>query len=148
VRPASRWLDSKNGVRRHEAFVLFLILVCVDELCGSGGTLPFHHGKEGPGVGRQLCASAGQIAPEPVNVQSIDKLDQFNAIEQDWQRLVERSAADPVFLSHAWLRTWWECFGTGLEFRIVLVWAGNDLIGAAPLMKTVRRSYGIRLRRL
>jgi CelD/BcsL family acetyltransferase involved in cellulose biosynthesis len=138
----------KNGARRREASVLFHVFICVDELRRSGGALPFHHWKEGSVVERQLCASAAEISLAPLSVRCIDKLEEFNAIERDWNRLIERARVDPVFLSHAWLRTWWECFGANEEFRIISVWSGRQLVGAAPMMNRSASSYGVRLRQL
>src|SRR5262249_11785657 len=51
-------------------------------------------------------------------------------------------------LSHAWIRTWWECFGTRKKLRVILVRSGRNLIAAAPLMLTTGWNYGIRIRRL
>jgi CelD/BcsL family acetyltransferase involved in cellulose biosynthesis len=99
-------------------------------------------------VERQLCASAAEISVAPLTVRCIDNLDQFVAIEREWNSLIERSPVDPVFLSHAWLRTWWECFAPDQKFRIILVWEGPKLVGAAPLVNRFGRSYGIPLRRL
>jgi len=99
-------------------------------------------------VERQLCASAAEISLAPLTVECIENLDQFVAIEREWNSLIDRSAVDPVFLSHAWLRTWWECFASDQQFRIVIVWEGRRLVGAAPLMNRFGRSYGIPLRRL
>jgi CelD/BcsL family acetyltransferase involved in cellulose biosynthesis len=99
-------------------------------------------------VERQLCAPAQEIAAPSLTVNCICDLEQFYAIQPEWDRLVERSDADPVFLSHTWLRTWWECFGDGRKLHIILVWADRSLIGAAPLMQSTGWTCGIPLRRL
>jgi len=99
-------------------------------------------------VEQPLRARAKQSAAPALTVRRIDDLDAFNAIEADWNRLVERSDADPIFLSHTWLRTWWECFGRGRRLHVITVWADDRLIGAAPLMATAGRFYGLSLRLL
>jgi CelD/BcsL family acetyltransferase involved in cellulose biosynthesis len=60
----------------------------------------------------------------------------------------ERCEADAVFMSQAWLGTWWECFGSGKHLHVIVVYAGGELVGAAPMMITTSRPYGFKVRRL
>src|SRR5262245_11640606 len=123
ARPQRLWpLHWKSEAKLHEATFLFLVLVCIDELCGRGRSVPLPHWEERSVVERQLYASAPEISVANLTVRCIENLDEFIAIEREWQTLVDHSGVDPVFLSHAWLRTWWECFGPNEQFRIVLVW--------------------------
>jgi CelD/BcsL family acetyltransferase involved in cellulose biosynthesis len=69
-------------------------------------------------------------------------------LQPAWDELMERAELDHPFLSHEWVRTWWECFGAGKELHIVLVRDGGELVGIAPLMRSDERRYGLRVRRL
>src|SRR5262249_45722687 len=132
-----------------------------DELRGCDSSVLFRDWKEELVVQRELYTSTQEIsdasplvrgpaaAPgEGLTVACVDNLDEFNAIQPEWDDLVERSDADRVFVSHVWLRTWWECFGSGRKLYIILVRSGARLIGAAPLMQTSGYAYGVPLRRL
>jgi CelD/BcsL family acetyltransferase involved in cellulose biosynthesis len=70
------------------------------------------------------------------------------AIGREWDALVTRAGIEHPFLSHDWVRTWWECFGADNELYILAVRSGEDLIGLAPLMRTRTRAYGVPIRRL
>ncbi|MET8562491.1 GNAT family N-acetyltransferase [Streptomyces flaveolus] len=64
--------------------------------------------------------------------------DAFAALGPAWERLYGRCAAATPFQSHAWLHSWWLSYGRPGRLRLVLVRAGGELVGAAPLM-LVRR---------
>jgi CelD/BcsL family acetyltransferase involved in cellulose biosynthesis len=141
-------LPSTKEERRHEKSPIPIVFVCTDELRRGDSSVLLRHRKEERVVERQLCASTPKVSASPLTVACVDDLDQFNILQPEWDALVERSAADPVFLSHVWLRTWWECFGQGRKLHVILVWAGNQLIGAAPMMQSTGWAYGVPLRRL
>jgi CelD/BcsL family acetyltransferase involved in cellulose biosynthesis len=93
-----------------------------------------------------MSVQATRASIEPLAVRLISSLDEFIAIGVEWDNLVERSGVDPVFLSHAWLRTWWECFGEGNQLCIFTIREGSVLMGAAPLMIADTRMYGLKVR--
>lgn len=76
----------------------------------------------------------------------IDDADEFNALAPEWDALVRRAGVGHPFLSHAWLRTWWEHFGADARLRVLVARAGGTLVGAAPMMLATRRMYGMRVR--
>ena len=59
----------------------------------------------------------------------------LGAIEQEWRDLLPSSPISRVFLSPAWLRTWWESFGGGREMLLLSAREDGRLIGIAPLMR-------------
>jgi CelD/BcsL family acetyltransferase involved in cellulose biosynthesis len=94
-----------------------------------------------------------EAAPALVNrdesalrVEVISEEPSFLSLEPAWNRLVEEAGIDHPFLTFAWVRTWWECFGSGKKLHILVVKAGDEVIGIAPLALTYRRMYGIKLR--
>lgn len=67
-------------------------------------------------------------------VQDVDTLAQFNALKPVWDDLCSRATECIPMLTHGWLTSWWEAFGTEYECHILLVWQGEELIGGAPLV--------------
>ncbi|MCA1798662.1 MAG: GNAT family N-acetyltransferase [Xanthomonadaceae bacterium] len=78
----------------------------------------------------------------------IDAAEDFIALAPEWDTLQERARVGHPFLSHAWLRTWWEHFAGDAQLRILVARAGGTLVGAAPMMLVTRRIYGMRVRAL
>ena len=55
----------------------------------------------------------------------------------EWQALMARSEADPLFLSFEWLSSWWDCFGDSLgqSPEVLAFYRGAELAGLAPLYR-------------
>ena len=64
----------------------------------------------------------------------------FSALENEWNALLHRSAADTPFLTLEWQKTWWQHFG---DDNLLLVYAFRDeaesLCGIAPLFRGVEK---------
>jgi CelD/BcsL family acetyltransferase involved in cellulose biosynthesis len=69
--------------------------------------------------------------------------DEFLDLEHAWDELVLASAHPLPFLSHAWLRTWWNHFGAGQEFRALVVEDGNAVLAGVPLALRRVRQLGV-----
>ncbi len=74
--------------------------------------------------------------PKVVTTQIIREEKEWDAIQDDWNTLYAASPYSSVPLDFVWLRGWWRVYGPfygagGL--RIVTVWRGSRLVGAAPL---------------
>ena len=93
-------------------------------------------------------ATQNQIAPADLSIKTIRSFRDFLDLESVWNQVLERAELCNPFLEHAWVRTWLECFGTESELHIVLVSAGDTPIAIAPLILTVVRMWGIKVRRL
>jgi CelD/BcsL family acetyltransferase involved in cellulose biosynthesis len=96
-------------------------------------------------VEEQVCTQTQRLDPAELQLEVISAADRFHSIGREWDRLVARSAVDQTFLSHTWLRTWWESFGEGKQLHIVTLRAGGELVAAAPMMRTRARMYGLKL---
>ena len=83
----------------------------------------------------------------------------FLALETEWNDAVTRAGIPHPFLRHEWVRTWWDAFGGPKERRqgvpvdsatlhILIVRAGAEIVGIAPLMHERTRMYGVPVRRL
>ncbi|HXI39061.1 MAG TPA: GNAT family N-acetyltransferase, partial [Bryobacteraceae bacterium] len=83
-----------------------------------------------------------------IRVETISSYQEFLNLEPVWNEVAEAAGLDHPFLEHAWIRTWWECFGAGSTLQILVLKAGEQPIAIAPLILTPIRMWGIKLRRL
>ncbi len=72
-------------------------------------------------------------------IEKIDSHEAFRALAPTWDQLVSQTAGDNIFMSHAWLDTWWTIFGEGHDLYTLLVKSGDEIVGIAPLMRTRQR---------
>jgi hypothetical protein len=68
-------------------------------------------------------------------------LEEVNALENNWNALLEQSASHVPFLRHEYIRTWWKTLGGGEwahgDLFVVLGYEDDDrLAGIAPLFFT------------
>jgi CelD/BcsL family acetyltransferase involved in cellulose biosynthesis len=63
-------------------------------------------------------------------------------IKPVWDDIVARSPLTHPFMTHEWIATWWECFGTNSELSVLLVRADSEPIAIAPFMRKTERVYG------
>ena len=62
------------------------------------------------------------------------KADGFAALKAEWNKLLERSRFNTVFLTYEWQTTWWECLGEGdLWIAAFRRTDTDELVGIAPL---------------
>ena len=81
-----------------------------------------------------------------VRVRTITDFHEFDSLESEWNRLVAASDVTHPFLTHAWLRAWWTAFGTGKTLYVAIARKAGALVGAAPLMVTEHRMFGLKAR--
>ncbi|MEU3369465.1 GNAT family N-acetyltransferase [Streptomyces sp. NPDC006660] len=62
----------------------------------------------------------------------------FADLAPNWLRLHRSCSSATPFQSHAWLHSWWLSYGTPGRLRVHLVYRGEELVGAAPLMRVPR----------
>lgn len=65
----------------------------------------------------------------------IDNARDFLALRQEWNELLERSAADCLFLTWEWLYTWWKHLADRRRLYLLLVRRGRELAAIAPLAR-------------
>src|SRR5215831_16118833 len=88
-------------------------------------------------------SALGPLKVPELRVETVSNYQQFLDLKPAWDRLVDAAGIEHPFLEHDWIRTWWDCFGSGSELNIVLIHAGSDLIAIAPLILTTVRILGI-----
>ena len=62
-------------------------------------------------------------------------VEQFAAMREPWQELLQMSNADPLFMSWHWQFGWWQQWreDIGAELRLFSAWHGDRLVGLMPL---------------
>jgi CelD/BcsL family acetyltransferase involved in cellulose biosynthesis len=111
-------------------------------------------------TGSEEIGAAAVAAPAPaplaparrpgLAVEVVESVRGFDALEREWNGLLERSDAS-VFQSFEWQRTWWSHFGERARSRrlhLVTIRDGEGLVGVAPLFLERSRVLGLPLRRL
>jgi CelD/BcsL family acetyltransferase involved in cellulose biosynthesis len=92
-----------------------------------------------PSVAPSACA---------VSVETVCDQQGLLALERPWNDLMDVAAVDHPFLSHEWVRSWWDCFGAGHQLHVLVVKAGAETVAIAPLMLSRSRMFGLVVRRL
>jgi len=84
-----------------------------------------------------------------INIQQWDEATFLNSREQ-WNNLLERSAADRLFLSWEWLASWWQTFADSSMQLKVFAATDSDgkLLGLAPLYLSRVKSHSVSSNRL
>lgn len=80
---------------------------------------------------------------------TVEVITSTNALEElrpIWDQLLSQAGLTHPFMTHEWIRTWWECFGGDADLCVLLVRAEGEPIALAPLMRTTERIYGKRSR--
>lgn len=95
---------------------------------------------------RRAGLSIQSVHDRGLTVETISDFGSFLSLAPVWDHLVEQAGIDHPFLSHNWVRTWWDCFGAGKELRIFVVKAGEEAIAIAPFMLSRGRMYGCPVR--
>ena len=73
-----------------------------------------------------------------LEIEEIRSLDRLVRTSEDWTEVLSTSGEDQLFLSLAWLKPWWECFGDRRELLVLRVIEDGRAVGFAPFMVTAR----------
>jgi CelD/BcsL family acetyltransferase involved in cellulose biosynthesis len=83
-----------------------------------------------------------------VTIETVSEERAFLQLADEWDETVARAHVPHPFLSHDWMRTWWECFGRGAQLHIVIVRSQGAIAAIAPLLLERAWMYGMPVRRL
>lgn len=81
-----------------------------------------------------------------LTVETVADFQSFVELEPAWNALLNRAGVEHPFLTHEWVRTWWECFGAGKRLHVLIARRGREVVGLAPMMVSAGRMYGMRVR--
>ncbi len=73
----------------------------------------------------------------------IKNFSEFLTLEKSWDALLDAMEQPSMFLTHAWIRIWWEHFHNQDSLYIVLVWENDELAGILPLRRTFFRRFKV-----
>jgi CelD/BcsL family acetyltransferase involved in cellulose biosynthesis len=93
-------------------------------------------------------SAAGARPAPPLRVETIADVRELMRLEGAWDRAAEEAGIDHPFLSHAWVRTWWECFGAGRTLHVLVVKSGEEIVAIAPLLREEARLHGVGVRHI
>ncbi len=103
----------------------------------------------------QEACRVGRIAPrrlaiDIMEIHFINSIEEWDALVDPWNDLLERSITVSPFLRHEFLRVWWSTRGGG-EWEEGDLWiaiaseSGGQLVGAAPLFASHNRNGDLNL---
>lgn len=75
-----------------------------------------------------------RLRPTDCGIEVIEDPARFTAIREAWDALLKGSSSNSLTVTWEWLSTWWQVYGAGRSLRLIAVWYGETLIGAAPLL--------------
>ncbi|NOZ26228.1 MAG: GNAT family N-acetyltransferase [Nitrospirae bacterium] len=81
-----------------------------------------------------------------IELRTVTSFDEFMAMRDDWNGLLEQSGHDRVFLRHEWFTAWWQAFGKGRKLFIVVASGRDGMCGIVPLMRCQSSFRGIPVR--
>src|SRR4051812_23830819 len=85
------------------------------------------------------------LAPRTASVRlaTIERIDDFLPLRDEWDRLVRIMPRPSPFLLHAWLTTWWRRYGDSARLAVRVAWRGDRLVAAVPLLVAPRRGVHV-----
>jgi CelD/BcsL family acetyltransferase involved in cellulose biosynthesis len=85
--------------------------------------------------------STSAIAPhlEPLRLQTVTTAQGLEALQDEWNPLLQRSRSNNMFLTFEWVSTWWGVYGDGSQLHVLTARDREGrLVGLAPLKIVVR----------
>lgn len=67
----------------------------------------------------------------------------FHELQHDWDRLLSTDGSVGLPLTHAWLYTWWQVFGTDKQLSIHCVYSEEKIVAIGPFMQEKSNYRGI-----
>lgn len=75
-----------------------------------------------------------------LKLETINSLEKFSALREEWDSLLDNSSADNIFLTWEWQFNWWQAFQEGKKLNIILAYdEKGKLLGIAPLYAIKKR---------
>jgi CelD/BcsL family acetyltransferase involved in cellulose biosynthesis len=73
----------------------------------------------------------------------VSRVEDFLLLKKAWDELLEMSEFASVFLSHGWIRCFWDAWGSDKRLMILVARLGENLMGVAPLMLYNGKHLGV-----
>lgn len=78
-----------------------------------------------------------------IKIERVEDDTDFMDLKDDWNRLVDISAAPEITITWEWLYTWWEVFKQKRQLWLLVVREDAQITGIIPLLKRKIWYYGI-----
>ena len=69
-----------------------------------------------------------------LQIENVTNFQDFLALQDSWNALVEKSSLNSIFVRHEWIRCWWDAYGQDNQFFILQFKEKGYLKAIAPLM--------------
>ena len=96
--------------------------------------------------GVRLRRFIGHTAANLLDVEEVTTSEGLAALAPAWDGLHERSGAAHPFLTHAFVREYWEAFGEPGALLVLIVRRYGQVVAIAPLVRRHRTMYGLSVR--
>jgi len=83
-----------------------------------------------------------------LRIKELSEYNQFVDLREQWDDVLKKSKDDELFSTWEWLSTWWKHYGKERELKILLAEDGNKIVSIAPLMFSVYKMLGFKLRKI
>jgi len=67
----------------------------------------------------------------------------FHDLRDEWDRLLSTMSSPTLPLTHEWIYTWWQAFGSNKQLTILCVYNGEKLVAIGPFLQEKARYRGI-----
>jgi CelD/BcsL family acetyltransferase involved in cellulose biosynthesis len=84
--------------------------------------------------------------PGGISIKIIKNIEEFEALQETWNSLLNNCEDRNMFLSWDWLFSWWTHFGDGHTLHILLILKDDSPVGIAPFMISEYRYCFIKYR--
>lgn len=83
-----------------------------------------------------------------LSIKQIDNIDELELYREEWDRTLQESSSNTIFLTFDWVVTWCKTYSEEGKVFILLITDDEELIGIAPLTIISSRIFGLPIKRL
>jgi len=83
-----------------------------------------------------------------LRIKEINEDHEFKDLQETWNNVLERSRDNNIFLTWEWLWNWWKHYGREKQLMILLAREKNKIIAIAPLMYSIYKVFGLKLKKI
>lgn len=88
----------------------------------------------------------GHTAANLLDVEEVTTSEGLHALAPAWDGLHERAGLTHPFLTHAWMRTFWDAYGEPGTLYVLVVRRYGQVVAIAPFARRRRTIYGVSVR--
>lgn len=76
-----------------------------------------------------------------MRIEVIDNIEKLMSYKEEWDKILEKTNIDNMFLELDWITYWWKFFGYKHELFVLVITDKNEVAGFCPLMITKKRVH-------